>query len=239
MIKSKEILAIIPARGGSKRLENKNILPISGKPLIAYTIEQALLSKYVEEVLVSTDSKQIADVAICYGACVPFIRPNNLSGDDATIFDVVKHAIEYMRKSGKYYKYILLLQPTSPLRESAHIDDSVDFFNENNADGIISVSEVEHPLQWANKLPENKSMVGFLNHSLISKRSQNYEKQYILNGAIYLAKEDRLLDNKSFFLKNNIYAYVMDRISSIDIDTDEDFLLASLIIEKRLSTKIC
>ncbi|NOX66216.1 MAG: acylneuraminate cytidylyltransferase family protein [Chlorobi bacterium] len=235
MIKSNDILAIIPARSGSQRLQNKNILPIAGKPMIVYTIEQALLSRHLEEVFVSTDDQEVADIAIRYGANVPFIRPKELSSNDATIFDVVKHAVEYLKNSGRFFKYVLLLQPTSPLRESTHIDESIDLLEERNADGIISVCNIDHPLQWVNNLPENKSMVGFLRHDLKSRRSQDYEKLYRLNGAIYIAKVGPLLHNNSFFLESNIYAYVMDRLTSIDVDTDEDLLLASLLIEKRLS----
>ena len=125
MLNGKTFLAIIPARGESKRLPRKNIMELAGKPLIAWTIEAALNSQFIDEVVVTTDNQEIAIVAQQYGANIPFLRPNKLASDTATTFDVVRHAIGHYRENGKIFDFIILLQPTSPLRTKDHIDEAI------------------------------------------------------------------------------------------------------------------
>ena len=149
MYKNKKFLAIIPARGGSKGLPGKNIKEICNKPLIAWSIEAGLKSKYLDEVSVSTDYESIANISKEYGANVPFLRPENLASDTATSFDAVKYSIDYYKNElGKEFDYIVLLEPTSPLREDSDIDNMIEKLIENKEkfDSIISMGEVhEHP----------------------------------------------------------------------------------------------
>lgn len=232
MLHGYKFLAIIPARGGSKRLPKKNILDLAGKPLIAWTIESALKCPYLDEVMVTTDDEKIAKVSANFGANVPFIRPSALATDESTSFDAIKHSIEfYKNKLKNEFDFIVLLQPTSPLRDASDINNAIQLLIDKNADAIISVCETEHSPMWANKLPDDLSMSKFINENTSSKRSQDLEVYYRLNGAIYICKTSLLMNKGSFFVQNNIYAYVMSRYKSIDIDTYYDFLFAKTIFD--------
>mgnify|MGYP000403183643 CR=1 FL=1 len=230
MIDDGKLLAIIAARGGSKRLPRKNVLDLHGKPMIAWSIQAGLQSKYVDRVVVTTDDEEIADVSRRYGASVPFMRPDDLSSDDATSLDVVRHAVKSL---GESYKYIILLQPTSPLRESKHIDGAVEFLMQKNADGVIGVSEVEHPVEWTNVLSDDLSMNGFLSSDVVGKRSQDFPKRYRINGAIYLCDIEKMLYENTFFMEQGCYAYRMERESSIDVDEEVDFILAASFLGRK------
>jgi len=227
MYKDKTFLAIIPARGGSKRLPKKNILDLNGKPLIAHTIEASLKSKYIDKVVVSSDSEEILNISKKFGADI-IKRPNELADDTSTTFDAIEHTINNLKK----YDYIILLQPTSPLRNNIHIDEACELLENKRADAIVSVCEMEHSPLWSNTLDKNLSMDNFLKDEIINKRSQDLEKYYRLNGAIYIIDTDKLLENKSFILKENIYAYIMDREASIDIDEKIDFKMAEVLINE-------
>jgi len=231
MIKGKKILAIIPARGGSKRLPRKNIIDLNGKPLIAWSIEAGLNSKYVDRVIVSTDDIEIAKISEKWGADIPFIRPKELATDTATTVDVIKHAIISLEEIGDIYDYIMLLQPTSPLRTSEHIDNAVEIMMEKCLDSITGVSEVSHPIEWTNTLPENLSMDNFISKEVYFTRGQDFPKRYQINGAIYLIKKDSLFLSGQMISKANSMAYVIDKKSSVDIDTEDDFLLASFYLQ--------
>jgi len=228
MLKNKTFLAIIPARGGSKRLPRKNILNLCGKPLISWSIEAGLKSKYIDKVVVSSDDTEILNISNELKVQV-IKRPKELASDTSTSFDVVQHAIDNLES----YEYILLLQPTSPLRNENHIDKAIEILEEKNADAVISVCEMNHNLLWSNTLDDSLSMEGFISDNLLNNRSQDLKKHYRLNGAIYLCKTDKLLKEKSFFLKKNIFAYVMNSNNSIDIDRKEDFELASLYLSQK------
>ena len=219
-------LAIIPARGGSKRLPDKNILDLNGKPLIAWSIETAKKSKKIDDIVVTSDSDKILDIAKKYNVKT-IKRPDFLASDTATTFDVIKHAIENLKEK---FEYIVLLQPTSPLRNEKHIDEAIELLEKKNADAVISVCEVDHSPLWSNTLPESLDMSNFIRDEVKNKRSQDLEKYYRLNGAIYICKTDRLLEEKTFFIKDNIFAYVMDRKSSVDIDDEIDFELAKVLM---------
>ena len=227
MYTNKTFLAIIPARGGSKRLPRKNVLDLCGKPLIAYTIEAALKSKYIDKVIVSSDDDEILNISLNFGA-ETIKRPVELASDTATTFDAIKHTIDNFEK----YDYIVLLQPTSPLRNEKHIDEAIELLEEKQADAIVSVCEMDHSPLWSNTLPKDGNMNNFLRDEVLNKRSQDLEKYYRVNGAVYICKTDKLLENKSFFLKDNIFAYIMDRKSSIDIDEEIDFEIAKVLINK-------
>ena len=229
MYKDKTFLAIIPARGGSKRLPRKNVLDLYGKPLIAWSIEAGLKSQYIDAVVVTSDDDEILDISKKFGA-ETIKRPDELAGDTATTFDAIKHTIDNLEK----YDYIVLLQPTSPLRDEKHINEAIELLESKNADAAVSVCEMDHSPLWSNTLPEDGSMKGFLRDEVLNKRSQDLEKYYRLNGAIYICKTEKLLKERSFFLKENIFAYVMDRQSSIDIDEEIDFKIAEILMSKDL-----
>ena len=217
MAVSKTFLAIIPARGGSKRLPRKNVLNLSGKPLIAWSIEAALQSSYINKVIVSSDDGEIISISEALGASI-IERPAKLASDTASTFETIKHAIENF----EVYDYVVLLQATSPLRNVQHINEAIALLNSKNADAIISVCETNHSPIWSNTLPDNGSMAGFIEDELRNKRSQDLGIYYRLNGAIYICKTEKFLLEKSFFLKENIFAYVMDKKSSVDIDDKID-----------------
>lgn len=221
---NKTFLAIIPARGGSKRLPRKNVLDLCGKPLIAYSIEAGLKSKYISKVVVSSDDEEILQISQNFGADI-IKRPDELASDTATTFDVIEHTIKSLGK----YDYIVLLQATSPLRNEKHIDEAIELLEEKNADAVVSVCEMDHSPLWSNTLPKDESMKNFLRDEILNKRSQDLPKYYRLNGAIYICKTGELLKNKGFFLKKNIYAYKMDKKHSVDIDDEIDFIVAKEI----------
>lgn len=223
MINGKTFLAIIPARGGSKRLPRKNILPLLSKPLIAWTIEAALKSIYIDEIIVTTDDSEIMGIAKKYGAVTPFLRPKILSNDTAGTFDVIKHAVDYYSKVGKTFDYIILLQPTSPMRTANHINEAISIINEKKADAVISVTEMEHSPLWSNILPDSGNMSGFLHDDVLNKRSQDLDVYYRLNGAIYICEIKKMLAEESLFLKNNVFAYKMEKNVSVDVDDKLDF----------------
>ena len=229
MYKNRTFLAVIPARGESKRLPGKNLLDLNEKPLIAHSIEAGLKSKYIDNTAVTSDNDKILDISKGCGAFI-IKRPKELASDTASTFDAIKHAINNMEEA---YDYIVLLQPTSPLRDEKHIDEAIELLEFKNADAVISVCEMEHTPLWSNTLPENLSMSGFLRDEVINRRSQDFKKYYRLNGAIYICKTEKLLKEGSFFLKDNIYAYVMDRKSSVDIDDEIDFKFAELLMKEK------
>ena len=228
MYKEKTFLAIIPARGGSKRLPKKNVLELAGKPLIAWSIEAAKESKYIDSVVVSSDDNEILSVAIEHGA-QSLKRPVELASDEATTADTLVHVIKNMKEA---YDYIVLLQPTSPLRDAQDIDEAIKYLFEKEAKSIVSVCEMEHSPLWANTLPNDRNMQTFLKEEGINRRSQDLEPYYRLNGAIYICKTEEFLKAKSFFLKENVFAYEMPQNKSVDIDTDLDFLVAEALISR-------
>jgi CMP-N,N'-diacetyllegionaminic acid synthase len=226
MYRDKTFLAVIPARGGSKRLPRKNVLPLHGKPLITWSIEAAHQSRCIDEIVVSSDDSEILEISQQHGART-IKRPYHLARDASTTFDAIKHAVE----NCETYDYIVLLQPTSPLRTADQIDEAIELLVRNSADAVVSVCEMDHSPLWSNTLPPDGNMEGFLNEALLGKRSQDLETYYRLNGAIYICKTQTLLEQKSFFIKKNIFAYKMSRESSIDIDEAFDFKIAELFMK--------
>ncbi len=225
MYKNQKIIAIIPARSGSKGLKDKNIKTLNGKPLIAYTIEAAQQSEIFDEIIVSTDSEKYAQISREYGANVPFLRSSKNSSDNAGSWEVVK---EVLSKLDKKYDIIVLLQPTSPLRKAQDIAKAIELFFEKNADTVASVCETDHPIFWCNTLPENLSMKHFIAKEYNLPRQQ-LPKSYTLNGAIYICRINNL--DKLNFYSDKSFAYIMNRSTSIDIDTEIDFKLAEIILK--------
>lgn len=225
-------LAIIPARGGSKRLPGKNVKELNGKPLIAWTIEAALLSSFVDTVIVSTDDIEIAEVSVAAGAEVPFIRPKSLSSDISSTVDVIRHAVEFYERREKNFDYIVLLQPTSPLRTATHVTKAIELLKVKGADAVVSVCEVEHSPLWSNTLPASGSLKLFIKDEVKNKRSQDLEPYYRLNGAIYLIKTSSFIEHNTLFLKENAFAYIMEPSESVDIDNQIDFSFAEFMMQE-------
>ena len=230
MINRGSCLGVIPARGGSKRLPGKNIMLLAGKPLIQWTIEAGLESDVIDELIVSTDDIEIADISRKCGANVPYIRPANLAMDSSSSYDVLEHALFELESKGKQYEYIIMLQPTSPLRTEYHIDSATSLLNDKKADGVVSVVKTEHPVQWCNVLPSSLEMTNFLDPEYRNVRSQDLPVSYRLNGAIYLSKVERLRKERSPVYGDRMFAYEMQRFESIDIDEYIDFQFAECLL---------
>lgn len=230
MIDGKKVLAIIPARGGSKRLPRKNVLEIAGKPLIAWTIEAAKKSEFVDDVVVSTDCNEIADVSMEYGANIPFLRPEYLSNDTATTNDVVMHTVE--NHEFGVFDYYIILQPTSPMRTALDINDAIKLITEDDLDGVISVCECEHSPLWSNTLPKNQTLNSFLPNNLEGVRSQELPTYYRLNGSLYLFKHEALVRNKGIFYSDKVKALIMPSERSVDIDNMFDFKIAKALLDE-------
>jgi len=225
-------LGLILARGGSKRLPRKNILPLAGKPLLAWTVEAAQAARHLDRVVLSTDDIEIADVGRQFGAEVPFTRPSELASDTATSLNVILHALRTLAEQGEPYDYVVLLQPTSPLRSAADIDAAIELLLTKEADAVISVCETDHPPEWSNTLPDSLSMAGFYRPGIRSTRSQDLPKSYRLNGAVYVYSCRRLLQSGSLEMDDNSYAYIMPRERSVDIDSAIDFEIAQLLLRR-------
>lgn len=223
-------LAIIPARSGSKGLKDKNIKLLNGKPLIAYSIEAAKKSEIYSHILVSTDSERYGEIAIQYGAEVPFYRSEENASDVASSWDVVKEVLKKYQDMGIVFDTFTLLQPTSPLRKYEDIKKAYELFKEKDAIAVVSVCEMEHSPLWSNTLPENNSLSGFLRADS-NKQRQKLETFYRINGAIYMADVKAFLENTNLY-REDCYAYKMPAERSIDIDTELDFKIAETIINQ-------
>lgn len=230
MYKQKRILAIIPARGGSKGIPKKNIIGLLGKPLLYYSVKSAKESKYIDKVIISTDDEEIAEMGKQLGADVPFLRPKEISGDKAKSIDAFIHAIKELEKLEKKYDYILLLQNTSPLRQGWHIDEAIEKLIESNERSLVSVSEVtEHPciMRTLNEKNEANNLMNMSG----DMRRQDFPSIYIVNGAIYIQKNDEYL-NLDTNLNGGKLAYVMARKYSVDIDEYLDLDIATHYLKK-------
>jgi N-acylneuraminate cytidylyltransferase/CMP-N,N'-diacetyllegionaminic acid synthase len=233
MLSRKTFLAIIPARGGSKGLPGKNIKELCGKPLIAWSIETALKSKYIDELVVSTDYQEIADIAKSYGASVPFLRPDYLANDTATSFDAVKHTIDFYKETlKKEFDYIILLEPTSPLREIDDIDNMIENIiqNENTFDSIVSIGEVhEHP-SIMKKVVNEKSLESYCKNLELKSRRQDNDIAYFPYGVAYIVKMVPFLEEKTFYTKRNTF-FEIKRYQCYEIDDIYDFLAIENIMK--------
>jgi CMP-N-acetylneuraminic acid synthetase len=217
---TKRVLSIIPARGGSKGLSRKNIVNLAGKPLIVWTIEASLGSKYITKTVVSSDDKEILDISVEYGAEI-IRRPDYLAGDTTTSESVVSHAIDYLQSTGEEFDIVVLLQPTSPLRNAKDIDNSFEKLFRENVTALISVCETDNKILKAFKENEKGFMEGLSNNKYPFMRRQDLPKTYMSNGAIYIVKVSDFLKNNSFYTAKTI-SYVMSGARSLDIDTKED-----------------
>jgi CMP-N,N'-diacetyllegionaminic acid synthase len=231
MIDNQKLIAVIPARSGSKGLKDKNIRPLAGKPLMAYTIIAAQESGIFDEIFVSTDSPQYAEIAKKYGAQVPFLRDASLATDTASSWDVVRNGLEQYKNIGFEFTTAVLLQPTSPLRVAKDIKDAFSVYQEKQANAVVSVCEVDHSPLWSNTLPLDHSLVNFIHKDSKGKPRQLLEKYYRINGAIYIVNVPYLMDNTDIY-KDKCFAYIMPKSRSSDIDDETDFLLAEILYMK-------
>ena len=238
----KKILGIITARGGSKGIPGKNIKKLAGKPLIAYTIEAAQKSGVFDRIILSTDDEKIARVARTYGCEIPFMRPKRLAKDKTPHFPVIVHAMDWLEKHEHYIPdYVMILQPTAPLRTAAHIREAVSLFEMRGADSVVSVSEIPrhfHP-RWLFNVNTRKHMAIFTGEkfSQLVSRRQDLSKTYTRNGAIYLFKTVFCNSKHTNFYGNHVIAFVMKPNVSVNIDTMEDWREAeALLADARASS---
>ena len=230
MIRNKKVLAIVPARIGSKRLRKKNIYKFNNKPLIYWTIKSAINSKYIDRVIVSTDDKYISNLSKFYGAEVPFLRPKKLALDKSSTSKVVIHLLKKLKLRDD--NIIILLQPTSPLRTTSQIDEAIDIFKKKSfLENLVSITKLDHPIEWAIELADNLSLKNSNHHN--SKRSQEFTQRYILNDSSYILNVRKFLKEKRFILKKNSYGFLMDKKTSIDIDNLEDLKLAEYYFKSK------
>lgn len=226
-------LAVIPARGGSKGVLGKNIKELAGKPLIAWTIEEAKASKYITRLILTSDDPKIIQVAKEYGCDVPFVRPSELAKDTTLSIDPVLHAI--VQCPG--YDYVILLQPTSPLRTVNDIDNAIEKLLNENKEFCVSVVETSESPYWMYKMNKEKIIEPLLTNEPIALRRQDLPVTYSLNGAIYIAKTKELQTKKTFLTKDTI-GYVMSKENSYDIDDKIDFLICDTLKKERIK-RLC
>jgi CMP-N-acetylneuraminic acid synthetase len=222
-----KLLALIPARGGSKGVPRKNIRKLRGKPLLAWTIEAAHASPSIDRIVVSTEDEEIAEVAGAYGADVPFLRPQTLAQDDTPGMDPVLHALGELPE----YDWILLLQPTSPLRTAADIEGIVKFCHAHGAPSVVSICEVNKHPYWMYYCDAGHQLQPLIDKPLIPRR-QDLPPVYVLNGALYLARRDWLIAEKNFIGEGAI-GYQMPMERSADIDTIADWEWVEFLLERQ------
>lgn len=224
------VIAIIPARSGSKGLKDKNIRDLCGKPLLAYSVERAIQSHIFDTVHVSTDSKEYADIAESYGAEEPFLRKTENAGDFSSSWDVVREVLNSYKKIGREYDICVLLQPTSPLRTTEDILTAYRLFLNNDIKSLTSVTETDHPVQWCFGLDETCLMKEYAASPYKNCRRQELKKYYRENGAIYIVRTSDIVDPEFDFYTESCLAYIMDKDRSIDIDTLQDFMIAKALM---------
>jgi len=217
-----KVLAIIPARGGSKGIPRKNLKNLAGKPLISWTIEAAQKANSISRVIVSSDDEEITRFAQGIGCDVPFMRPSWLAEDDTPSIDVVLHAIGLLPG----YDFVVLLQPTSPLRTSRDIDAAYQMLIQQKASSCVSVCPAKESPYWMYRISNDRKTIEPFVYEEVPKRRQDLPDAYILNGAIYISSVSLLVAERSFIRKDTV-GYVMSRKRSIDIDTEKDFQLAN------------
>lgn len=222
MIDTKQVLAIIPARGGSKGVPRKNIKLLGGKPLIEWTVEAAKGSRYIGQIVISTDDEEIASVAKNAGCELPFMRPEYLATDTASSMDVIAHTIDSLEGS---YNWLVLLQPTSPFRTAQHIDQAFELILKYNASSCVSVVESNKSPEWMFWLDDEGRSMSPILEGVPSTRRQDCRTAYLMNGALYICSVKAFEEQKKLVFADTV-PYVMSETDSLDIDTLEDFYRA-------------
>ena len=224
------MIAIIPARGGSKGLPKKNMKIFNGKPLIQATIDAAKNSKFLDSVYVSTDDNEISDFSKSCGVESPFLRPKDLAGDESLINETLKYMITKLESEHSLkLDSVVLLQPTSPLRTAQDIDNAITMFNQKSADSVISFVELDHPIAWNRKLDKD-NRVQLIEDGSFSNR-QEHDSTYYPNGAIYVLTKQMVMSDR--FYSENTFAYLMPRERSVDIDDLFQFKFAEFLAKSQ------
>lgn len=232
MIDGKTVLAVIPARGGSKGLPRKNVLEVGGKPMIVHSLETARRARYVDRTVLSTDDAEIAEVARRFGGDVPFMRPAELARDESPIDRALIHALDQMEQP---YDYLVLLEPTTPLRTAADIDACIALCRARNAPACISVSEPPHSPYWTVTLQSDDTVKLLFGDSLLSARRQELPKAYMINGGVYVARVDWYREHRTF-LSPQTLGYVMPPERSYDVDSRLDLMTVNMLLAGFQST---
>ena len=230
-----KIIAIIPARGGSKGLPRKNIRPLLGKPLVAWTIEQAKKSKHIDRIIVSTEDREIAKISKEYGAEVPFLRPKELATDDAKTIDVILHALNWLKTREEYYDFLVLLEPTSPLRDVEDIDKCIEILIGNpKAEAIVGVAKLESTHPEFNVVINDEGFIrktdGTTNFKIL--RRQDLEDVYFFEGSIYISEVEALKQKRTFYHKSTL-CYVVPKYKSLEIDELCDFICIEALMRAK------
>lgn len=225
------VLGVIPARGGSQSITRKNLVPLGGRPLIAYTCEAALAARRLDRVIISTDDAEIAGVAQALGAEVPFLRPEALAADTVPMIDVLRHAVRSLEdRDGYRADIVVLLQPTSPLRQARHIDETVDLLLRTGADSVVSVVEVPHQFTPGSLVRLDGERLAPYEAGPMILRRQDKPRLYARNGPAVLAvRRPTLLDGGTLYGRDTC-GYVMAPEESVDIDGPLDFDLAAFFL---------
>ena len=231
------VIAVIPARGGSKGLPGKNIKKLNDKPLIWYTINAAKKSKFIDKIIVSTDDNEIAKIAKKYDAEIPFMRPKELARDGSLAIDNYIYTIDRLNKEFNYgIVEFIILQPTSPLRTSLDIDNAIQIFKGKKADSVISVSKAIHPPLWSKRIDEKGTLRNYFDIKIGNKNRQEIEKAYMPNGAIFIFKFSLLKEKYSYY-SDKTYPYIMPLERSLDIDSKLDFEFVEYLMKKNAKNK--
>lgn len=225
MLNGKKVLAVIPARGGSKGVPRKNIREVAGKPLIAWTIQAARESRYIDRLVLSSEDAEIIEVAKGWGCEVPFVRPPELSRDDTPGIEPVLHAVQSLPG----FDYVVLLQPTSPLRNARDIDSCLELCASKKASTCVSVSEPDHSPYWMFTLDPQGCMHRLMDTQTEALRRQDLPTVYALNGAVYVADTTAIVKTRSFVTEDTA-CYVMSQASSVDVDTELDLVVADALL---------
>ena len=227
----KNVLAIIPARSGSKRIRNKNIRNFCGKPLIAYSILQAKKNHLINRVVVDTDSPKIISIAKKYGAEAPYLRSKHLASDKAQIIDAIIHLLKRLKKDEGYNPtHIVILQTTSPLREQKDINDCWDLMKQTDATTVLTVAPTHPRLYWLDK---NKNIILANNNMVKSTNTQDWPPAYLQNGCIvYIVKTAALLKERAVVTKNT-KAVICDKWRSVDLDSPEEWAMAEIFYKNK------
>lgn len=224
------ILTIIPARGGSKGVPRKNIMPLNGKPLIYYSIKNAFESNFINEIIISTEDTEIKKITEEFGLKV-ITRPEELATDDSKTIDVIIHVLDSLNFEGYIPSIVVILQPTSPLRTSDDIDSAIEIFLKKDCDSVVSVCEFDHSPYWALKL-ENNYLSPMFGQEYLLKPRQELPTAYIPNGAVFISSPDKIRKYRSFYCPKTI-PYIMPTDRSIDIDSTLDFKMAEILLEEQ------
>ena len=233
MFREQRVLAIVPARGGSKRLPGKNLHLVAGKPLIAWALEAGAKASAVDRTVLSTDDDALVASAVNQGFSDFLIRPAGLASDDASMTSVIAHAIKELKERGDDFGYLVLLQPTSPLRTAQHIDQAFDIMGKKNALGAVSICSTEHPKEWMGTISDDGLLDTFFQETQLEHQSQEFKPSYQINGAIYIVPIAEFLRQKTLFLRSGMAALVMKRQDSVDIDNAYDLQLADWLLRQR------